>query len=58
MLRLMNNDYTVSTEKAQRMLGMKFTPVEPLMLEVLYQSIEVGRIPDPRKGPKKMNAKL
>lgn len=57
MLRLMNNDYTVSTEKAQRILGIKFTPIEPVMLQVIYQSIEVGRIPDPRRGPK-MNAKL
>jgi hypothetical protein len=57
MLRLMNNDYCVSTEKAERILGIKFTPVEPIMLQVIYQSIELGRIPDPRKGAKK-NAKL
>jgi hypothetical protein len=55
-VNILNNDYIVSTEKAERVLGLKFTQVEPVMLEYIYQAIELGRIPDVRKI--KRHAKL
>ena len=33
LLNIYGNDYTVSTEKAEKILGMKFTPVDKVMLE-------------------------
>jgi hypothetical protein len=53
LLNILNNDYVVSTEKVERILGLKFTRVEPVMLEYLYQAIELGRIPDVRKTKKR-----
>lgn len=35
LLTILNNDYIVSTEKAERILGMKFTPVKPVMIDYL-----------------------
>lgn len=49
LLNILNNDYQVSTEKAQKVLGIKFSPVEPAMIAYLYQAIETGQIKDPRK---------
>ena len=49
LLNILDNDYIVSTEKAQKVLGMQFSPVEPAMIEYLYQAIKVGHIKDPRK---------
>lgn len=52
-LNIWGNDYSVSTEQAEKILGMKFNPVPPEMLATIYQAIELGHIPDPRKKMKK-----
>lgn len=49
LLNILGNDYTVSSEKAKKILGLEFSPVDKAMIEYLYQAIELGHIKDPRK---------
>lgn len=49
LLNILGNDYIVSSEKAKKILGLEFSPVDKAMIEYLYQAIELGHIKDPRK---------